>query len=131
MRAVKNCQEIVCFIVLSALPIIFNLMLVKYHTMYLVVTCHFLGEGVLHTITASCCDSSLPFQESSAPPSSCVVLVGVDASLPQWTPPPACMQGSQEEYKCSCYLALRISQGLSLAKASALPLLSDSPADYQ
>ena len=106
-------------------------MLVKYHKMYLAVICHFMGWGVLCTITPSCCDASLPFQEPSVPPSLCVVLVGVDASLPQWTPPPACKQGSQEEYKCSCYLALCISPGLSLAKASALPLLTDSPADYQ
>ena len=83
-----------CFIVSSAFPTIFNVMLVKYHKMYLVVTCQLMGEGMVYTITPSCCNSSLPFQESPdifkqhplRPPSSlCMVLVGVGASLPQWT----------------------------------------------
>ena len=65
-----DCQEPLtlsgdCFIVLSALPIIFNVMLVKHHKKSLVVTCQFMGEGRLCTITLSCCNSSLPFQESS------------------------------------------------------------------
>ena len=53
-----------CFIVSSAFPTIFNVMLVKYHKMYLVVTCQLMGEGMVYTITPSCCNSSLPFQES-------------------------------------------------------------------
>ena len=53
-----------CFIASSAFPTIFNVMLVKYHKMYLVVTCQLMGEGMVYTITPSCCNSSLPFQES-------------------------------------------------------------------
>lgn len=134
-----------CFIASSAFPTIFNVMLVKYHKMYLVVTCQLMGEGMVYTITPSCCNSSLPFQESpdifkqhppAPPPLLCVwswwelVPASPSGHSRFQTSPPCIFARKLEQY---CCLALHSSQGLScfLAKASGLLLLSDSPTVYQ
>ena len=54
--------------------------------MYLVVTCHFMGEGMLCTSLHLVMTPHCPFRSLMAPSSLCVALVGVGASLPQWTP---------------------------------------------
>ena len=133
-----------CFIVSSAFPIIFNVVLVKHHKMYLVVTCQLMGEGMVYTITPSCCNSSLPFQESpdifkphpTPRPLLCVwtwwelVPASPSGHSRFQTSPPCLFARKLEQY---CCLALHSSQGLScfLAKVFGLPLLSDSPTVYQ